>query len=42
MDVSVAGTIDQKTDLKKFKGASATLATPCELGFEHFQCISIS
>jgi len=28
MDVSVPGTIDQKTYLKKFRGASAPLAPP--------------
>ena len=28
MDVSVSGTIDQKTYLKKFRGASAPLAPP--------------
>jgi len=28
MDVSVSGTIDQKTYLKKFRGASAPLASP--------------
>jgi len=28
MDVSVSGTIDRKTYLKKFRGASAPLAPP--------------
>jgi len=28
MDVSLSGTIDQKTYLKKFRGASASLAPP--------------